>query len=86
MAISFPDQPGLYTPNTTIGFPALVNGVIVNCEISTEALQDHFGARSTDSKELQRAFESGKGVIVEAARKRLEIDADRRCLLVTSDF
>lgn len=40
MVIYFSKKPATYTPNTTVGFPAQVDGVEVTCEISAEALAD----------------------------------------------
>ncbi|MGH8376797.1 MAG: DUF1488 domain-containing protein, partial [Pseudomonas sp.] len=87
MAIHFSNTPGLYTQNTTVAFRAQLNGVDVTCEISTEALQDHFSARSARGADLVAAFDANRPVIEAVAREKLpqRIPAGR-CLLVSADF
>jgi hypothetical protein len=84
-AISFPSQNPAVTPSKTVVFPALVNGEAVECEISQEALSDHFGATTNRPRDLIMAFISGKKAIHNAARKKL-LDSTGRCLLVSADF
>lgn len=87
MPIHFPTTPGVYTPNNTVAFAAQINGVDVTCEISVEALEDHFGARSTRGTDLVAAFEANRTAIEAVARVKLpqRIPAGR-CLLVSADF
>lgn len=87
MAIHFYNTPGIYTPNTTVAFRAQFNGVDVTCEISAEALQDHFGVRSASGPDLVYAFESNRPVIEAVAREKIpqRIPAGR-CLLLSADF
>lgn len=86
MAIRFPFKPGICTHNSTVVFHALVDGEFVSCEISEEALHDHFGAKTNRADELVACFEAGRDCIHEVARRRLTVDAGRKCLLVTADF
>lgn len=87
MPINFPNARGVYTQNTTVAFPAQVNGIDVNCEISAEALEDHFGARSANGSDLLAAFEANRSAIEAVARVKLpQRIPTGRCLLVSADF
>lgn len=87
MEIEFPNKPAVYTPNTTVAFLALVDGVEVICEISAEALEDHFGATSMHGVDLVAAFEARRAGIEAVARLRIpQRFPAGRCLLVTLDF
>ncbi len=87
MPIQFPNKPAIYTTNTTVAFLAVLNGVDVTCEISTEALCDHFGAVSIKGIDLVAAFDRNRAVIESVARSVLPQRAPAgRCLLVTADF
>ena len=60
MEIRFPaDAPAYRDFNLTLVFPALVDGARVPCAISVEALEDHFGAPSSDTEGWRRAFDAG---------------------------
>jgi len=87
MAVHFYDTPGVYTQNTTVAFRVQFNGVDVTCEISTEALQDHFGTRSAAGADLVSAFEANRPSIEAVAREKIpqRVPAGR-CLLVSDDF
>lgn len=87
MAIVFQNKLAVYTPNTTVAFPAQIDGVDVTCEISAEALEDHFGASSNKSADLLAAFDANRAAIEKVARIRLpERIQTGRCLLKTEDF
>lgn len=85
--IHFPKTEPKYTPNTTVAFDAVIDGVRVSCEISEEALEDHFGATSTTQVELIRAFKTHRIVIEAVARIKIpqRLMAGRP-LLVAADF
>lgn len=87
VAVHFYNTRGVYTPNTTVAFPAEFNGIDVTCEISAEALQNHFGVRSANGADLVAAFEANRAAIEAVAREKLpqRIPAGR-CLLVSADF
>lgn len=87
MPIQFPTTPSVYTPNNTVAFTAQINGVDVICEISAEALEDHFGARSARGTDLVAVFEANRPAIEAVARVKVpqRIPAGR-CLLVSADF
>lgn len=87
MAITFVQTAPRYTPSTTVAFDAELDGVHVVCEISAEALDDHFGAGSLDADALVAAFERNRAIIEAAARSKLPRRAPvERCLLVSTDF
>ncbi|MPV65557.1 DUF1488 domain-containing protein [Burkholderia sp. BE17] len=86
MAVHFFNTPGIYTPNTTVAFRAQFNGIDVTCEISAEALQDHFGVRTANGADLVFAFEANRPAIETVARVLIPqpIPAGR-CLLMSTD-
>src|SRR5262249_26764693 len=70
-------------------FPALVDGSIINCLVSGEALFQHFGARDFTADEARRAFNNHKQDIQEAARRKIEggeFNTRGEILLKMSDF
>ncbi|RQS26809.1 MULTISPECIES: DUF1488 domain-containing protein [unclassified Burkholderia] len=87
MVIHFLNKQATYTQNTTVSFAALVDGVEIACEISGEALTDHFAASSMRGADLVAAFEAHRPEIEAVARvflpRRLPAG---RCLLVSADF
>ncbi len=87
MEISFPNlvQPKL-TAMGTISFQTLVDNEYMWCEISCEALRDHFGALSMDCNDLLYTFHNFKTEILRVARYCLEIDGGRPVLLTAANF
>jgi hypothetical protein len=72
MNISFPIQaPAYLGDEPALMFWALVDDTRIECTISAEALQDHFGAASSRENDLQRAFEMNRAVIEGAAEQLL---------------
>jgi hypothetical protein len=68
MKISFPrTAPGFDSESFTLVFPAEVDSTRIECGITAEALEDHFGARSISEPDLVKAFRAHRGVIEEAA-------------------
>ena len=86
MAIYFPLEEPIYTRNTTVAFRAMLNDVTVVCEISTEALRDHFGATTVNPKDIIAAFQAHRSDIEIVARLKLTNIATDRCLIVSADF
>lgn len=87
MPIQFSSRPGVFTPSTTVAFGAQINGVDAICEISEEALLDHFGATGRTGKEMVAAFEKHRAVIDAVARVKMPARIPLgRCLLVSGDF
>lgn len=80
------DRPGLYTPNTTIAIPVLVDGQPVRCEISEEALQDHFGAATGNAADLVTAFMAARTRIEAMAEVKLRASGGTPVMLRTADF
>lgn len=70
----------------TVSFQANVDGEYLWCEISCEALREHFGARSMDVNNLLHAFHSGRAKIENAARRHLEANGGHPVLLMIIDF
>ena len=70
MDIQFPAGQPAYSGDTlTVTFTALVDGRAVECAISAEALEDHFGAPCARERELLTAFEQNRPSIEDAARE-----------------
>jgi uncharacterized protein DUF1488 len=86
MTIDFPNRNPVCTSNDTVAFAATYNGEGISCEISSEALQDHFGASTFQQADLLRAFISGRSAIEAVARLKIPHCAAGRYLLVSSDF
>jgi hypothetical protein len=70
----------------TVSFQTTVDGEYQWCEISREALRDHFGALSMDANDLLHAFHTGRARIEQAARRNLESNGGRPVLLMMVDF
>jgi Protein of unknown function (DUF1488) len=64
MHITFPDdQPVFDGANLTVRFTARVDGEPVECAITAEALEDHFGAHSALESALMAACDNGRNRI-----------------------
>jgi Protein of unknown function (DUF1488) len=89
-SITFPPaQPYWLFERECLRFPALVDGSIINCLVSGEALFQHFGARSMSADEARRAFSDHMPAIQEAARRKIEageFNTRGELLLKISDF
>ncbi|MES2364719.1 MAG: DUF1488 domain-containing protein [Pseudomonadota bacterium] len=87
VTIHFPLTEPICTPNTTVAFEAVVDGVMTSFEISEEALLDHFGADSRKAAELVRTFKANRPTIEAVAKIKLPIRLNAgRLLLVSTDF
>jgi len=72
MNISFPScAPEYCAPDLALQFPALVDDRLVECSITAEALEDHFGARSPREEDLVDAFIAHRTEIALAAQRLL---------------
>jgi hypothetical protein len=72
MHIFFPrDVPEYCARDLVVAFPALVEGEPVQCAITAEALEDHFGAASLREPDLLEAFERHRFEIEQAADRML---------------
>ena len=73
MNITFSDdEPGFDGANLMLRFDAYVDGQAVECAITAEALEDHFGAHSPQEDELLRAFERGRARIRSVCAEMLD--------------
>ena len=73
MNIKFPTQTPVYQGDApSLTFVAVADGEHVQCTISAEALEDHFGAASWREEDLQQAFESHRSSIEGAAEHLLK--------------
>ncbi|EIP86965.1 hypothetical protein A33K_16568 [Burkholderia humptydooensis MSMB43] len=88
MKISFPlDPPPEYCArDLVVAFPALVDGEYVQCAITAEALEDHFGAASLKEDDLLAAFDLHRGKIEHAARRMLDEIGGKPVLLHSGFF
>ncbi|MEM5371430.1 DUF1488 domain-containing protein [Paraburkholderia azotifigens] len=87
MRITFPASAPEYRGwNLTVGFPARVDGQDVDCAISAEALEDHFGAPSPGATDLLDAFNAHRPEIEQAARRLLHTVHTTDLLLHSGHF
>ncbi|BCQ28988.1 DUF1488 domain-containing protein (plasmid) [Caballeronia sp. NK8] len=66
-----PEPPAYLADEPALMFGALVDGRRIDCTISAEALEEHFGAASSREDDLQCAFEINRAVIEGAAEQLL---------------
>ncbi|GLU31854.1 DUF1488 domain-containing protein [Trinickia caryophylli] len=86
MQITFPKAVPEYSGRElTLAFPALVDGERVECTITAEALEDHFGAASSRLEDMMGAFDAHRARI-EAAARRLLSETDARCAELRSGY
>ena len=87
MDISFPAAPPMYSgPDLTLMFPAVVDGERVDCSITAEALEDHFGAESPREEDTLRAFNRNRTRIEHAARELLQAVGQKPVVLHSGYF
>lgn len=87
MNIEFPQElPGVPTAEGDVSVPVRVDGLLVGCRITAEALEDHFGAAGFDSASLVSAFQSNRAAIEEKARQVLLLSGGKPVLLQTHLF
>lgn len=86
MNIKFPTHAPVYLGDEpALMFLALVDDHSVQCTISAEALEDHFGAGSWREDDLQRAFEDNRAVI-EGAAEQLLTSVGCRAVMLRSGY
>ena len=86
MKINFPNETPEYSGRElTVAFPALVDGERVQCSITAEALEDHFGAASPRFEDVMGAFDTHRQHI-EAAARRLLSETGAQCLVLRSGY
>ncbi|MFC0402754.1 DUF1488 domain-containing protein [Paraburkholderia rhizosphaerae] len=73
MNITFSDDaPSFDGSNLVLRFTAYVDSEPVDCAITAESLEDHFGANSPQEDELRRAFERGRARIHAVCARAIE--------------
>ena len=86
MQILFPNETPEYSGRElTLAFPALVDGQRVECTITAEALEDHFGAASTRLEDMVGAFDMHRSRIEEATRRLLS-ETRAQCVVLRSGY
>jgi len=86
MQIMFPKATPEYCGrDLTLAFPVMVDGERVECTITAEALEDHFGAASSRAEDMLDAFDSHRDGI-EAVARRLLSDTRAQCLVLRSGY
>jgi hypothetical protein len=86
MQIIFPNEAPEYSGRElTLAFPAMVDGERVQCSITAEALEDHFGAASSRLEDMVGAFSTNRSRI-EAATRRLLFETRAQCLVLRSGY
>ena len=74
MQIQFPNEAPEYSGRElTLAFPAMVDGQRVECMITAEALEDHFGAASPRLEDMIVAFDAHRPRIEAAAFANLRL-------------
>jgi hypothetical protein len=87
MHIIFPqERPAYCGRDLVLAFPALVDGERVQCGITAEALEDHFGAASLREDDLIGAFNAHRGAIEHAAHRMLDELGGKPILLHSGYF
>jgi Protein of unknown function (DUF1488) len=72
--------------NLTVAFPAIVNGHAVDCAITAEALEDHFGAASCSASDLLEAFRAHRKEIERVAHDLLQNTQTKELILHSGHF
>jgi hypothetical protein len=86
MQIQFPNEAPEYSGRElTLAFPAMIDGQRVECMITAEALEDHFGAASPRLEDMVVAFDAHRERI-EAATRRLLSETRAQCVVLRSGY
>ncbi|CAG2149458.1 DUF1488 domain-containing protein [Cupriavidus plantarum] len=87
MSISFPHTTPTYcAASLTLSCPAMVDGNDTLYSITAEALESHFGARSTRKEDLVDAFTSNRSRIEELAESLFQLTEAREIVLRSGHF
>jgi len=87
MSISFPHiTPTYCAASLTLSCPAQVDGNDTLYSITAEALESHFGARSTRKEDLVAAFTSNRSRIEQLAVSLFELTEAREIVLRSGHF
>lgn len=86
MQITFPDTlPEYSSCEHALCFAALVDGEPVECRVTLEALEDHYGAASPHAEDMLGAFGLQRPRI-EAAVRRLLTETHAQCVELRSGY
>lgn len=73
MNVLFPEGPLDYDAEQfALIFPAIADSVAIECAITAEALEDHYGARSPHEPDLREAFCANRAAIETVAARLIE--------------
>jgi hypothetical protein len=87
MKVSYSEQPPQFDGGSlSINFAVTVDGTLVLCSISAEALEDHFGAHSALEEDLIKAFEQGRARIRSVCTTALEVSGGAPVVLRSGLF
>lgn len=87
MKIAFPPATPRYdSASFTLMFPAEVDGDLVECGITAEALEDHFGAPSIGETDLVNAFCAHRSAIEAIAATLVEAGSGAPVILHSGVF
>ncbi|QYY32705.1 DUF1488 domain-containing protein [Cupriavidus pinatubonensis] len=85
--ILFPDSvPAYCAAGPSLQCPAQIDGAAATFEITAEALEDHFGARSYLYEDLASAFSSHRKAIENVARSMFEMTGAHSIVLHSGHF
>lgn len=87
MNITFlPGNLGAAARNAAIKFGVLVDGTMLECEVSERALREHCGAKSGLRADLMDAFETERDQIQAIARFKITDGEVAPCCITVVDF
>ncbi|CAG9187470.1 DUF1488 family protein [Cupriavidus pinatubonensis] len=85
--IFFPDSVPVYcAAGPSLQCPAQIDGAAATFEITAEALEDHFGARSYLYEDLASPFSSHRKAIENVARSMFEMTGAHSIVLHSGHF
>ncbi|AOK32564.1 hypothetical protein WS67_07665 [Burkholderia singularis] len=79
------DAPEYSGRELTLAFKAMVDGEPIQCHITAEAMEDHFGAASPRFEDMVGAFDAHRQRI-EAAARRLLSETRAQCVVLRSGY
>lgn len=87
MKVSFPATPPRYNADDLeLTFAATADGTPIDCVITAEALEDHFGAASPREPDLVAAFDAHRPAIEAAAVRLIEATGGQPVVLHSGFF
>ncbi|WP_321924687.1 DUF1488 family protein [Paraburkholderia guartelaensis] len=87
MNITFSDRSPDYDANRlALTFPATAGDTPIQCAITAEALEDHFGAASLREADLRGAFLAHRAAIEKAAARLIEATHSEAVMLHSGYF